>query len=343
MKALIVLALALSCLLSQLSAVEAFAGEEQYKSETLSSSAGTMALNESLPGVGFTEESRSLDLSNEAIILLNAARYDEAEAKLRTAISLDPNLACAHCNLGLLLNKTGRAQEAIPHLELARAKAPDAPAPVVTLAASYQLSGNLPKAINLYSEYVQRFPNSADCAVIQDIISHLLKESTSRQNTEGNYHWAKHQLKVFIHDAGGVSGFRTEFNSILQESFLSWSATEALSFEFVDQADQADIECVWTDNVDKLSSIGEGGEAVLRHRGPIATHATITLLTNRIVNQHAEISNGEIRTLCLHEIGHSLGMMIHSTHPDDVMFCTLSATANPSSNDFNNLQALYSN
>lgn len=334
------LALALSCLLSQLTTVGAFAVEEQYGSETRSS-AGTMALNASLPPGGFAAVSSSRALSNEACTLLNAARYEEAEAKLRTAISLEPNLACAHCNLGLLLNKTGRAQEAIPHLELACAQAPDAAAPVVTLAASYQLCGNLSKAIALYNEYVQRFPQAADKAVILDIISHLQKESSNSEKAEGNYHWNKRQLKVFVHDTTGVAGYRPEFSALLQESFLSWSESGALSFEFVSDPQQADIECLWTDNVSKLSSIGEGGEAILRHRGPVVTHATVTLLTSRPVNQQAKLSNGEVKALCLHEIGHALGMMNHSTRPDDVMFCTLTTAAVPSAHDFSNLQALY--
>lgn len=336
------LALALSCLLSQ-STVGAFA-VEQYVSET-HSSAGTMAVNATLQPVSFAAMRSSRALSHEACNLLNAAQYEAAESKLRTAISLEPGLASAHCNLGLLLNKTGRPQEAIQHLELARRQAPEAAAPVVTLAASYQLCGDLAKAIGLYNEYIQRFPTAPDRAVIADIVSHLQKESTHIErcgdNASSNFHWNKRLLKIYVHSADGVTGFRPGFNNLLQESFLSWSEAGALSFEFVNDVQQADIECVWTDDVSKLSSVGEGGEAVLRHRGSVVTHARLTLLTNRPANQ-SKLSDREIKTLCLHEVGHALGLMNHSSRPDDVMYCTLTSAANPSAHDFSSLQALYS-
>jgi predicted Zn-dependent protease len=191
---------------------------------------------------------------------------------------------------------------------------------------------------------MQRFPQAADRAVIADIVNHLQKESQHisqcADNNVGNYHWTKHQLKVYVQPAEGLAGFRPEFNQILQESFLSWSTSGALSFEFVDNAAQADVECSWTDDVSKMASVSEGGEAVLRHRGEVISHANVTLLTKRAVNQ-GKLSAGEIKTLCLHEVGHALGLMNHSARPDDVMYCTLTSAANPSAHDFSSLQKLY--
>jgi tetratricopeptide (TPR) repeat protein len=336
------LALALSCLLSQFLSVGA-AEAEQFVSET-QSSAGTISVNSGLRSPSFADLRRSRTLSNEACSLLNQAQYELAESKLLQALALEPNLASAHCNLGLLLNKTGRPQEAIPHLEYARRQAPDAEAPLVTLAASYQLCGDLSKAISLYSQYIQEFPNASDRAVIADIVAHLQKEMARKDDSNlaaNNLHWTKKQLKVFVHTADGVTGFRPEFNQMLQESFLSWTTTGTLSLEFVNDATQADIEVIWTDDVTKLGSVGEGGEAVLKHRGPLITHATLTLLTCRPASRQAKLSNGEIKTLCLHEIGHALGLMQHSHHPDDVMYCTLTSAANPSQHDLSQLALLY--
>jgi tetratricopeptide (TPR) repeat protein len=335
------LALAFSCLLSQLT-VGAFA-VEQYVSETRSS-AGTMAANASLTTPGFAGRQSSRALANEACALLNAAQFEAAENKLRSAIAIEPGLASAHCNLGLLLNKTGRVQEAIPHLELAHRLAPDAAAPLVTLAAAHQICGELGKAISLYSQYLERFPAAPDREVIADIVSHLRLESDQTENcgnvSSGNLHWAKKHLKVFVYRADGLNGFRPVFNELLLESFLSWGESGALSFEFVNDAQEADIECCWTDNVSKLSSVGEGGEAVMRHRGSVVTHARLSLLTSRPSNQTG-LSEREVKALCLHEIGHALGLMKHSARPDDVMYCTLSSAAAPSAHDLSNLLALY--
>ena len=335
------LALALSCLLSQFTSVAA-CDVERRVSET--NRAGvTMA-----PGAGstvnFADTRRSRTLSNEACELLYAAQYEQAEAKLRAAISMEPGLASAHCNLGLLLNKTGRPQEAIKHLEYAHAQAPNEAAPLVTLAASHQLSGNLSQAISLYNEYMERFSSAPDRAVIADIVKHLQAETARVARNAGapaGFHWSKNELKVYVHTASGVTGFRDGFNDILRESFASWSESGPLKFEFVSELSQADVECIWTDDSTKLSSLGEGGEAVLRHRGSVVTHARITLLTNRPNANHAKLSEREVKTLCLHEIGHALGMMEHSVRPDDVMYCTLTSAAVPSPHDFSLLSDLY--
>ncbi|MBX9688444.1 MAG: matrixin family metalloprotease, partial [Candidatus Obscuribacterales bacterium] len=139
------------------------------------------------------------------------------------------------------------------------------------------------------------------------------------QHVDKNFHWNKKTVRVYVQPANGVRGFAPTYNDVLQESFLSWSQTGDLSFEFVDSVAKADIECVWTDDVSKLSSPGEGGEAILRHQGNVVTHARVTLLTAR-VGTRAALTEREVRALCLHEIGHALGLSGHTNNPEDIMF-----------------------
>lgn len=332
-------ALALACAFAQTLTVSANA--EQFVSRT--SSAGTIAAH-SLPFGNFNRMQRSVSLSNESCQLINSGAYEAAEGKLRQALAIDPNLVSAHCNLGLVLNKTGRAQEAIEHLEFAYKHSPEQPAALETLAASYKLTGNFERAIALYTRYLAQFPGAADATLIADIMSHLRRESADLNGRSAahskNLHWNKKLVRVYIQPAQNLRNFNSQYNEILQDSFLSWSQSGDLSFEFVDSAAKADIECIWTDNVAKLSSPGEGGEAMLSHQGGVVTHAKITLLTDRL-GSHAALAEREIRALCLHEIGHALGLMEHSAHPEDVMFCTLSSAAVPTNRDFQNLQYLY--
>ena len=334
-------ALALACVFAQTLSLSAEA--KRIVSGT-QSSAGTVTAH-ALPFTGFASMQRSINLSNEACRLINLGSYDEAEGKLRQALQIDPNLVSAHCNLGLVLNKTGRAQEAIEHLEFAHKHSPEQPAALETLAAAYQLNGDFNRAIELYNEYLSRFPGAGDAALIADIANHLRKESADQAHRTAsgiskNYHWNKKLVKVYVAPTEGVHGFDASFNDILKESFLSWSQTGDLSFEFVDSPAQADIDCTWTDDISKLSSPGEGGEAMLRHQGAVVTHARVTLLTARLGNR-ANLTEREVRALCLHEIGHALGLMEHSAHPEDVMFCTLSSAAVPTARDFQNLQHVY--
>ena len=55
---------------------------------------------------------------------------------------------------------------------------------------------------------------------------------------------------------------------------------------------------------------------------------------------HAELSQKEMRTVCLHEIGHAIGLWGHSPHPGDICYPTASSQ-HPSQRDINTLLRLY--
>jgi Flp pilus assembly protein TadD len=51
---------------------------------------------------------------------MNAHRYSEAESNLEKAVRLNPNSVKANYQLGLLLTRMGKKDEAEKHLELAK-------------------------------------------------------------------------------------------------------------------------------------------------------------------------------------------------------------------------------
>ena len=53
-------------------------------------------------------------------LLMNGRRYEEAERLLRKAVQLDPKSVKANYQLGLLLARTGRKEEADRQLETAK-------------------------------------------------------------------------------------------------------------------------------------------------------------------------------------------------------------------------------
>jgi Flp pilus assembly protein TadD len=53
-------------------------------------------------------------------LLMGAQRYDEAEVQLRQAVSLNPSSVKAHYQLGLLLSRMGRKEEADAQLALSK-------------------------------------------------------------------------------------------------------------------------------------------------------------------------------------------------------------------------------
>lgn len=305
---------------------------------------------------------RARQLSGEACQYIRLLRYAEAEELLREALKVAPGLANAHSNLGFLFNKTGRPKQAVPHLEYAVRCAPDQPAPLVTLAGAYQLLGQFDEAITTYQMYLSRFPGTPDREFIRDIVSRLQAEhhrtanikSGNRQNSDdylsfsnhnGILVWPKSTLKVYIAPAVGVRGYRPELHHLLKEAFMTWQSAGTVKFEFVDSSHGCDIDCSWVDNPYRLSSPGEGGEAIMSYDRHYLRHCRIVLLTKRTADDSI-IGDNEMMALCLHEIGHSLGLAEHSPNPDDVMFCTiLSTNSKPtlSSRDLLTLQHLYSN
>ena len=60
-----------------------------------------------------------------ALSLLRDGQTEEAERALRKAVEVEPTLASAHTNLAVLLAKTGRLPEALPHFEEAVRLAPE--------------------------------------------------------------------------------------------------------------------------------------------------------------------------------------------------------------------------
>ena len=297
-------------------------------------------------------------LNDLAYDLIQQGSYLEAEGRLRQALLFEPAYICAHNNLGYVLSRTGRAAEALTHLQYAYSQAPDQPGIMQTLAATYQIRGDFKSAVDLYELYLHKFPLAADASSIHDLIKQLKTESavflagnknTSKEKIaaiaanlpptkQKNFNWTSRQIKVYARSGKDMRGFRPEFDRILQDSFANWTSTGVISFLFVSSPDKADIECVWTDDVNKLSSASEGGETLIRKNGEKTTHAKIVLLTNR---GSTRISDRDMRALCLHEIGHALGLMVHSANPDDVMFCTLAAADKLSQHDFENLKVLY--
>ncbi|MBY0357996.1 MAG: matrixin family metalloprotease [Candidatus Obscuribacterales bacterium] len=304
---------------------------------------------------------RARQLSGVACEYIRTLRYAEAEQLLNEALSMAPSLVSAHSNLGFLFNKTGRPYEALPHLEYAASAAPEQPAPLVTLAGAYQLMGMFDKAIATYRAYLSRFPYAQDQAFIRDILSRLevenrrtvaIKSSSgyngedylSFSNQRGILVWPKDSLKVYIGTGNNVRGYKPAFTAMLKEAFLSWEAVGPLKFQFVETRQGCDIDCSWVDNPGMLSSPGEGGEAIMSYERQYLRHSRILLLTKRTTDD-GNVGDNEMFALCLHEVGHALGLVEHSPNHDDVMFCTvLSTKTKPqlSRKDVLTFQRLYS-
>jgi hypothetical protein len=133
------------------------------------------------------------------------------------------------------------------------------------------------------------------------------------------WHPEKMPLKVLIVDDPKVPNYRPQFKDFFISACQTWSnATQGkLRFKFV-QAEPYDIKVSWTNDKTQLHSQGELGEAGWKNDQDGLFEATIKLLTVE-TDANQAISDKQAKLMCLHELGHALGLVKHSPYLGDIM------------------------
>lgn len=135
-------------------------------------------------------------------------------------------------------------------------------------------------------------------------------------------------IRVYIAPGSGVSGYRGSYRQIFINCFDEWmrALNQRLSWKLVQQEDDADIVCSWTDTTRdfQLGLTGEQGETKAMtmpdpdHSGQMKiVSATIKICT--IMRGAGPLSDASAHSDILHEVGHALGILGHSPNFSDVM------------------------
>lgn len=296
----------------------------------------------------------ALIIFNQSFDAMKKGDYKVASAKLEQAVHLDPKLYQARTNYGFVLSRLGRMDEAIAELQKAIELDPSRAEAVTTLAAMYQATGKLQEAIDLYSQVLQRYPKHPLAINIQSVITQL-KEQKQREDEiaksiapeqnvndyfehttyESVSKWLHMPLKVYIppdSETSHISCYRSEFGTALRDAFKEWAEASgnAVKYQMVTSQKDADIDVLWTSDPTKVSRPSEGGEARVAYDVVHGiNHAQIILLTKTPDGTEFNIPLNIIKAACLHEIGHSLGLLGHSPNANDVMFCSVPAADQP--------------
>lgn len=310
-------------------------------------------------------------LLSQGLSLIRANRNDEAANVLKRAVQLAPDSAKAHHSLGLALAKIGDNTGAIASFKKAIDLNSSLDSAWLTLGGLYQSLGRLDDAIATYNEFLTRFAKNKDLASTRDKVTELLSGLTAERDRlarlreenkalqqaypikeallnvpaqsdsddylaeatrPGIVRWSKMPIKVFIHDARGVPGYKPAWGAILQQSFRDWEKASGgtVKFDLVDNATQPfdGIECYFVGSSGKdagLENEAEAGEAkmyVMPGSGDLHS-GTIKILTKSF-SSVLPLTDNRVRYICLHEIGHALGLSGHTDNPDDIMFLSTS-------------------
>lgn len=247
---------------------------------------------------------------------------------------------------GCELDKQGRHSEALAKFEEATQVDPSYETASSNLVTACLVNGKLHEGMNAARQFLLRFPNSEQTQEVICMVNSMKVERQRRivaaqctgkavgpgttdyfayQLVRKVRRWPAHlmPIKVWIASGKGVRQYRASFKRDLLESFQEWSdgCHGLISFALVDDPQQASILCEWIDDINKFPSHSgiEGGETIPYYNSRGLARARILLLTRPRTNKGKEL-DAAMRHVCLHEIGHSLGLMEHSDSPDDIMF-----------------------
>lgn len=167
-------------------------------------------------------------------------------------------------------------------------------------------------------------------------------------------HWATNKgIRVFIHPGinnvvdktSSASMEMTRARVAVQEALGLWNSASSAEFQFtlVDSEENADIEIYFVDELRRLDgSFAEGvGIANYSFTYPNSSDTTRGELQNAVVQIRATQPAENMTDTIAHEIGHALGIEVHSTDPADLLFEKSLPPSHITQRDQNTLYFLY--
>jgi len=291
--------------------------------------------------------------------LLDSGQTSECEAKLDEVLRGDPaNLAARKLHAESLY-RLGRYHFAADEIELVLKQQPQDAGAVLLAGKIYQSMHKPTLAVEWYKKFIALNPQDELGQQYSALVTVLENEATkttgaaSARKDAGDYlnavatpsltKWKNPtSIRVFIRDGKNVVGYRPEFEESLRQAFDDWhEATNGkIGFVFVPDQASAQMTVIWSSDLHAPQFTAEAGLAKYT-TGPDGYSTAEILLLTQDPFKDGPVGHNFIYNVCLHEIGHALGLQGHSPHEDDIMFPNLAVQQGLSPRDINTMLALY--
>lgn len=286
------------------------------------------------------EQYQAAQKVQESLKYFRAGNLQEALSKAEEAQKIAPDFYYVLGALGVTQARLGRSDEAIANLKRAYELKPDSADILWSLGATLQSAGRTDEALNRLNDFLTRFPKDPKVEqgrglktllerqknIVSKITEHSDKDYFAEATGQKLVRWADQALpiKLYIADAAKVPGYKPSYGEIFKQSLQEWQSASdnKISFQQVSNRSEAVLEVVWSNQQSDVTNPAEGGETRLVPNGQCLSAARIILLTNPPVTG-LTMNDQVMHFVCLHEIGHALGLTGHSNSPGDIMYTSL--------------------
>lgn len=266
----------------------------------------------------------------------NAGQSQRAIAEFQNALQIDPSIKEAVLNIGSNYQSLGDCANAITWYDRYLRENPGSPKSGdirQRIQGLRQQMNSQPAAQNFQPVLPNFQPGAQNFQQPNMVQDDYL---TSAASGGKYFRWTRMPIRICIASGAGVPGYQNSYFQDLMDAFSQWAVGSGnrITFSLSTDPSQSDIFCDWTGDPNKIMEHGraiEGGLTKLNGQPSSATdvsitNARITILTNR---GGMPLSDDDMRKVCLHEVGHALGINGHSNSNTDVMFFSESPTVIP--------------
>jgi predicted Zn-dependent protease len=290
----------------------------------------------------YQTESRIFDSLGKAHDLIVADRYTEAKPLLESATKFDPSRYSGnlHESLAIVYRELGYPEKGVSQAKAAM-KYGGSPGASYTMGLCYSDMGDFVEAEQWFQRFIIDSPDPVFKQQARDIIRdmqddiHKVKAGVPKKRDYFDDITTNHEmqrwkqsmvpLKLYIAPGKGVKNYRPTYRRLIIEALDSWCSGSGnkLSYKLVPDKTNADIVVEWVDHPIATTQ---------NDRKRDAAGLTTTLYDDKLEISHAlvqietydfahskEAADSTIKSACLHEIGHAIGVG-HSSYVKDIMY-----------------------